>query len=257
MSRLSLVAFSSLLGLAVQAGVFSEGSVAAGQNAPDGAGPDRRDSEQGPSTEPGLLLEGVIVASEPSNAVALVRRPESAFARAVKVGESVYGFELIEVSAGAVRLKQGNAVIRLTLTGQWERSTTPVIAVASSFDGLEAPGEEEQAPKLSREMKSQLQRSLIEERLSREMPVILTQTGLTPRVEEGVVTGFRITRLPRGTVLDEAGIQTGDILLSINEISLNSPYALMELYPRIQEADEIRVLLERDGEVKTLVYSFD
>ena len=59
------------------------------------------------------------------------------------------------------------------------------------------------------------------------------------------------------TVLDDAGIRTGDVLLSINEISLNSPYALMELYPRIQEADEIRVLLERDGEVKTLVYSFD
>jgi type II secretion system protein C len=240
---------SCLLALVIEAGIFSGPSMAAGQDA--------QDAEEA-SSEPELILEGVIVASKPSNAVALVRRPESTFARAVKVGETVYGFELIEVSDGAVRLRQGDAVIRLTLAGQWQRSTTPVVAAANLSEQIETPeAEDGQAPELSAEIKRQLQRSLLEERLSREMPVILTKTGLTPRVEEGVVTGFRITRLPKGTVLDEAGIQAGDVLLSINEISLNSPYALMELYPRLQEADEIRVFLERDGEAMTLVYSFD
>ena len=250
MSRFLIVTLSCLLALVIQAGIFSEPSTAAGQAV-----------EEASSAEPKLILEGVIVASEPSNAVALVRRPESTFARAVKVGEKVYGFVLIEVSDSAVRFKQGDDVIRLTLAGQWQRSTTPVIADANPPEGIETPdvedAEEGQASEISADMKRQLRRSLLEERLSREMPVILTKTGLTPRVEEGVVTGVRITRLPKGTVLDEAGIQTGDVLLSINEISLNSPYALMELYPRLQEADEIRVLLERDGEVKTLVYRFD
>ncbi len=253
MSRFLIITLSCLLALVIQAGIFSEPSTAAGHQV-----------EEASSAEPELSLEGVIVASEPSNAVALVRRPESPFARAVKVGEKVYGFELIEVSDSAVRFKQGDDVIRLTLAGQWQRSTTPVVADANPPEGIETPDVEDapdiedgQASEISADMKRQLRRSLLEERLSREMPVILTKTGLTPRVEEGVVTGFRITRLPKGTVLDEAGIQTGDVLLSINEISLNSPYALMELYPRLQEADEIRVLLERDGEVKTLVYSFD
>ena len=137
------------------------------------------------------------------------RRPESTFARAVKVGEKVYGFVLIEVSDSAVRFKQGDDVIRLTLAGQWQRSTTPVIADANPPEGIETPdvedAEEGQASEISADMKRQLRRSLLEERLSREMPVILTKTGLTPRVEEGVVTGVRITRLPKGTVLDEAG----------------------------------------------------
>ncbi|MEE9180540.1 MAG: hypothetical protein V3U22_06555, partial [Vicinamibacteria bacterium] len=235
MSRFLIVTLSCLLALVIQAGIFSEPSTAGGQEV-----------EEASSAEPKLILEGVIVASEPSNAVALVRRPESPFARAVKVGEKVYGFELIEVSDSAVRFKQGDDVIRLTLAGRWQRSTTPVITDADPTEGIETPDVEDvQASEISADMKRQLRRSLLEERLSREMPVILTKTGLTPRVEEGVVTGFRITRLPKGTVLDEAGIQTGDVLLSINEISLNSPYALMELYPRLQEADEIRVLLER------------
>ncbi len=250
MSRLLIIAVSCLFAFVIQAGIFSEPSTAAGQ-----------EGEEASSAEPELILEGIIVASEPSNAVALVRRPESTFARAVKVGEKVYGFELIEVSDGAVRFKQGDAVIRLTLAGQWQRSNTSVIVDANPAEEIETPDAPDagsgQAPELSAEMKRQLRRSLLEERLSREIPAILTKTGLTPRVEEGVVTGFRITRLPKGTVLDEAGIRTGDVLLSINEISLNSPYALMELYPRLQEADEIRVLLERDEEIMTLIYSFD
>ena len=250
MSRFLIVTLPYFLAFVIQAGIFSEPSTAAGQAV-----------EEASSAEPQLILEGVIVASEPSNAVALLRRPESPFARAVKVGEKVYGFVLIEVSDSAVRFKQGDDVIRLTLAGQWQRSTTPVIADANLPEGIETPdvedAEDGQASEISADMKRQLRRSLLEERLSREMPVILTKTGLAPRVEEGVVTGFRITRLPKGTVLNEAGIQTGDVLLSINEISLNSPYALMELYPRLQEADEIRILLERDGEVKTLVYRFD
>ncbi len=247
MNRFSVVTASCLLAFLIQVGIFSEPSTAAaGQKA------------EASSTEPPLILEGVIVASVPANAVALLRRPGSTFARAVKVGEKVYGFELLEVSDGAVRLKQGDAVIRLTLAGQWQRATRPFVVEANHSEGMDAAQVEDgQTPELSAEMKRQFHRSLLEERLSREMPVILTKTGLTPRVEEGVVTGFRITRLPKGTVLDEAGIQAGDVLLSINEISLNSPYALMELYPRLQEADEIRVLLQRDGEVRTLVYSFD
>jgi type II secretion system protein C len=219
-------------------------------------------AEEGSSGAPELTLEGVIIASDPSNAVALVRRPGATHARAVKVGQRVYGFELLEVSDTAIWLRRGEEVIRLTLAGDWQPATRSVVADA------ERSGEEERADSSSDEeerqalarptgIRRQIQRSLLEERLSREMPLILTKTGLTPRVEEGEVTGFRITRLPKGTVLDEAGIRAGDILLRINEISLNSPYALIDLYPRLQEEDEIRVLLERDGKTITLVYSFN
>ena len=250
MSRLLVIAVSYFLPFFIQAGIFSELSNAAGQ-----------DEEEASRVEPELILDGIILPSEPANAVALVRRPESNFARAVKVGEKIYGFEFIEVSDGAVRFKQGDGIVRLTLFGQWQRSNTSVIVDGKLTEEIDTPNPPDagygQVPELSGEMKRQQQRSLLEERLAREIPPILTKTGLTPRVEEGVVTGFRITRIPKGTVLDEAGIRTGDVLLSVNEISLNSPYALMELYPRLQEVDEIRVLLESDEEIMTLIYNFD
>ena len=208
-----------------------------------------RQAEEEKTSVRQLVLEGVIVSSDPSRSVALVRRPGGSHARAVNVGETIYGFELLEVSDAAITVREGKEILRLTLSGEWEATPPPALAHASSS---QSP-----SPSSHQRVRRELQRSRVEERLSEEMPRILTHTGVTPRVVEGEVRGFRITRLPGGTVLDDAGIRTGDVLLSINEISMNSAYALIDLYPRLQQEDEIRVVLERAGEVVTLVYAFN
>jgi type II secretory pathway component PulC len=144
-------------------------------------------------------------------------------------------------------VREGGEVRRLDLSGEWQPA--PVTAPEEPIPAapVEAPAS----------VRTKLQRATVETRLSEEMPRILSQTGLTPRVLEGRVSGFRITRLPRGTLLDDAGIRAGDVLLSINEISLDSPYTLIDLYPRLQSEDEIRVVLERAGHTVTYVYNFN
>jgi type II secretion system protein C len=192
-------------------------------------------------------LEGVIIASDTHRSVALLRRAGSSFARAVTVGETFYEFELLEVSDSGIVVREGGEIRRLDLSGKWQAAP--------------AKAPEEPMPRPSAEppasVRTELERATVEARLSDEMPRILSQTGLTPRVLEGRVSGFRITRLPGGTLLDDAGIRAGDVLLSINEISLDSPYTLIDLYPRLQAEDEIRVVLERAGHTVTYVYNFN
>ena len=200
-----------------------------------------------PSSGPELFLEGVIVASDPNRSVALVRRPGAGYARAVTVGETIYGFELLEVSSSGIIVREGQNILRLNSSGEWQ--VAPRTAPADSMP--------EPAIEMPASVRTELRRFLVEQRLSEEMPRILTGTSLTPRILEGQVKGFRITRLPGGTVLDDAGIRAGDVLVSINEISLNSPYTLIDLYPRLQAEEEIRVVLERAGEIFTYVYHFD
>jgi general secretion pathway protein C len=210
-----------------------------------------RQTEADPTPARKMVLEGVIVSSHPGRSVALVRQPDSSYAHAVKIGETIFGYEILEISDDGVTARLGNEVLRLSLSGEWKVETVP-----SAVAGVDSP------PGISPRrdpdgVRKELRRSMVEQRLSDEMPRILTQTGLTPRVVEGEVRGFRITRLPKGTVLDDAGIHTGDVLLSINEIPMNSPYTLIDLYPRLQSEDEIRVVLERAGKTLTLVYSFN
>lgn len=203
--------------------------------------------ENSSTSEPILFLEGVVVASQPERSVALVRRPGGGYARAVTVGETIYGYELLQVSSEGITVREGTGVFRVTLSGEWMRETPRSVNGSPTEEKVESPASR----------RTELERSLVEKRLSAEMPRILAQTGLTPRVLEGRIQGFRITRLPGGTVLDDAGIRAGDVLMSINGISLNSPYTLIGLYPRLQAEDEIRVVLERAGHTVTYVYNFN
>lgn len=197
---------------------------------------------------PELVLEGVIVTSDPSAAVALLRRPGSSRARAVKIGENVYGFRLVEISEGAIVLGRDGQLTRVTLAGEWAPTTSAMLtADAGPTPELE----------IDSEVKKELRRSLVEDRLIGELPVIVRETRLVPRLDGGEITGFRITSLPEGTLLTEAGLKPGDVLLNINGIALNSAANFSELYPRLHAEDEIRVVVERHGEILKIVYSFN
>jgi len=236
-----LLAFLALMGPAPSPASQSEELGQSGLSGPEEL------AHEASAPEPGLVLEGVIIATDHERSVALVRRAGGAYARAVTVGETIYGFEILEVVDSGVTVREGHDVFRLHLSGDWE----PVAPVAPR-DPSPAPPVEAPAS-----VRTELERSKVEARLSEEMPRIMKQTGLTPRVLKGRVRGFRITRLPEGTVLDEAGIRAGDVLLSINEISLNSPYTLIDLYPRLQAEEELRVVLERSGQTFTYVYKLN
>src|SRR3990172_942286 len=93
-------------------------------------------------------------------------------------------------------------------------------------------------------------------RLEKEIPVILSETDLTPRVEDGEVRGLRVARLPDGTLLSESGLLPGDILVSINGEPLVGVDALWDLIARLVDQDEIRIVVRRRGEVLKLAYAF-
>jgi general secretion pathway protein C len=201
---------------------------------------------------PELVLEGVIVTADPSAAVALLRQPGSSRARAVKVGEKAYGFRLVEVSEGAIVLGRDGQLTRVTLAGEWTPTSETPTATTMTADVGSTPELE-----IDSVVKRELRRSLVEDRLIGELPVIVREARLVPRLTGGEITGFRITSLPEGTLLTEAGLKSGDVLLNINGIALNSAANFSELYPRLHAEDEVRVVVERHGEILKIVYSFN
>jgi hypothetical protein len=103
-------------------------------------------------------------------------------------------------------------------------------------------------------MNRELRRTVTEQRLSKEMPVILAETGISLRLDPEESGGLQITHLPDGTLLSEIGLLPGDVLISVNEIPLTSVSALTGLLPQLRSEDEIRVLLERQGQILGLAY---
>src|SRR3990170_4901299 len=64
-----------------------------------------------------LVLDGVIVAENPADSVALVRRAEADRAQILRVGQELQGYVLLEVAKGFVRFQGRDSELRLFLAG--------------------------------------------------------------------------------------------------------------------------------------------
>jgi len=207
------------------------------------------------SPDPSLTLEGVVVSPVPSLSVALLRSPSGRWARAVRVGESYLGMRLVEVSETSVVLEKEGRRLQLALKGEPPGVTAPQVRVAEQGGGSAEEADSSGAPTESpRCVERELDRAQAEARLQRELPVLLAETRITPRVNQGEVRGYRITNLPAGTLLAEVGLSAGDVLLSVDDLPIEK--LASSSYPELLGKPSIRVLLEREGERLELVYHF-
>lgn len=189
-----------------------------------------------------LVLDGVIVAASPGDSIALVRPGPGKRARAVRVGQAYRGYVLVEVSRNSAWFEGVYGGLRVTIGEQ----VKPVVPVA-----LSSPPEAK--PEVSW-VRRTFSRAEANQRLEKEIPVILADTEVTPRVVEGEVRGLQLLRLPDGTVLSRSGLLPGDVLKSINEEPLRGLDSLWKLLARFADEDELRVVLERRGDVVRLAY---
>jgi serine protease Do len=61
------------------------------------------------------------------------------------------------------------------------------------------------------------------------------------------VTGFALTRLPEGSLLSEAGLLPGDVLLEVNGTPIDSLATLAGLFTRLRGESEIQASILRGG----------
>jgi len=76
---------------------------------------------------------------------------------------------------------------------------------------------------------------------------VLREVQLLPAMEGGRQAGFRANFVKEGSVVSALGLKTGDVLRSVNGISLDNPERLLGLYSSLQRARRFDVELERDG----------
>ncbi len=182
------------------------------------------------------LLQGVVVSPSPGRSTALLAC--GGRARAVQVGESACGERLVAVAPGSVTLEADGTrrEVQLGLAGPAPSAPAPHPPAAAA----PAPGERT------------LQRAEVERRLSQEIPRILAETSLLPVTEDGRVTGFALTRLPEGSLVSDAGLQPGDVLVEVNGTPIDSLATLAGLFTRLRQESEIQARVLRGGSPVTL-----
>jgi general secretion pathway protein C len=183
-----------------------------------------------------LVVVGTLVSPRPDRSLAILR--SAGRTRTVAAGDTAFGGKVAFVSAGAVGLDFGPERVELRLSGASPTTPPPMAAQARpATDGSLA-----------------LARKDLERRLGEEIPRILAETTVVPYLDQGAVTGLLVSRLPPG-ILSEVGLRQGDVLQSLNDVPVDSLATLASLWPRFQNATEVRATVLRDGRPLSLSIS--
>ncbi|RVT93850.1 type II secretion system protein N [Sphingomonas crocodyli] len=81
---------------------------------------------------------------------------------------------------------------------------------------------------------------------------LMADLSLSPRIDGGRITGYLIQQQGDGRALAAAGLQPGDILTSINGVSVSDPGATTRFAESTQAGTPVTVVVVRNGESRTL-----
>lgn len=215
------------------------------------------------SENPEVRLRGVIEQAE--GGIALLQFG-AARSRALRLGEVHRGFRLREVRLDRVLLEtpDGGALeLRFPDAGAPPApSRPPPPRPAPAPLPEETVREEPVAPVAAPSGAAPagervFRRDEVRLRLQGDLPRILSNSAVAPRVRGNEVEGLELIAFPMDTVLGETGLLPGDVLLSINGREVRGAESLAILVQRFQTASEVELAVDRGGEIVELRYRIE
>jgi general secretion pathway protein C len=99
-----------------------------------------------------------------------------------------------------------------------------------------------------------LERGNVNEKL-KDVTTLGKQVRIVPNYRGGKYEGFRMIGMGGGSLFSDIGFLNGDIVQAINGERIDSPNKALALYEALKNKARLTVLIERDGQPKTLRYT--
>lgn len=96
-------------------------------------------------------------------------------------------------------------------------------------------------------------RELILEQFS-NLGALSNQARVVPYLVQGQTRGFRLTRLRAGSLLQQIGVQNGDVLQKVNGLNITSPTEALQAFQQLQNESTVRLEILRRKRATTLTY---
>ncbi len=100
----------------------------------------------------------------------------------------------------------------------------------------------------------QLDRSHVNDKL-KDVTQLGTQVRIVPNYHGGKYEGFRMIGMGSGSLFSDIGFANGDVIQAVNGDKIDSPNKALSLYDALKNKARLTVLIERDGQPKTLRYT--
>jgi len=81
-----------------------------------------------------------------------------------------------------------------------------------------------------------------------------SQATVTPYFVQGQQLGFRLSQIRAGGVLQQIGLQEGDVLQKVNGLDIHTPQEALQAYQQLQTESTVRLSILRNNNPTTLTY---
>lgn len=190
-------------------------------------------------TELDLKLQGILASNEPEFSWAIIGPDNDQ--KMYKVGDEIdgaRGVEIVEIYDLKVRLDNNGTLEELWLYG--EDGTK----VASS-DYTPPPVQTEDEPVRASVSREQIQQA-------RNIGDVVRFMVAT---ENGRMIGYKVRPGRKRELFDQVGLQTDDIVVSVNGIEVNEPQKVREVYQALKNATSADLQVMRDGSTHSIQIS--
>lgn len=193
-----------------------------------------------PQTRLNLTLRGVVAAGEGPSARAIISapgQPEEHY----RVGDSVPGGAVLDqVLADRVILRRGGRLEALHLPKEASvGSMEPDVGASSPMpQTLARP---ELPPSAIRKLEE------YREKIVREPQQAFSLARVQPVMEGGKLKGYRLSPTRERQLFRQMGLRPGDVVTSVNGISLDNPAQMGQVFSQLSQAGELNLTVERNG----------
>lgn len=197
-----------------------------------------------PQTTLNLILKGIVSANPMSRALAIIAEKKPGSEDLVyAVGDALPGnARVVEIYADRIILSRAGRHETLFLHEQVSesRSMGGTQTISSAGDGTHW----------------KINEAYWQQRLA-DIPSLAREVGVDIYKEGNVQKGYKLISARGSQLLKDLGLAPGDILHEVNGVKLTSVHQGLAAYQKIRNASEIRVLVSRNGQRQTRVYTID
>jgi len=220
--------------------------------------------EDAPETRLQLILTGVVASTNKATAAAVI---ESAGKQETySIGENIKGTRavledvfhdrvLLEVSGGLETLMFEGLIfdknIKVIKPGYNQPAVTqPTKNTSQNFSPTNIVDQRDN------KRLAQVTKSLRTE-LASDPGNITDYLKISPKRENGKITGYQLMPAKDPTFFQSAGLRSGDVAVQMNGFDLTAPQEAAQALQSLKEQREVSLLLDRNGDITEILFSID
>jgi len=189
----------------------------------------------------GLTLKGTLF-TQSLSPLAIIEDARSGQIVMYELGDDVDGLQIVRIRRGEIILNSSDGEFTLTLPSGGVSQLTTRMDNDEKWYNVVKEGNT-----------ITTDRETISGVISRVRD-IMRDVKIRPYSANGKKLGIAITKLNENGILKEIGIKQGDIIETVNDLTLNSPYQIFNAYRKLKEKDQLIVKVLRRAKPLILTY---